>query len=66
MTGADAEAIRRALPELGEGLAAQLVDLSRAPTPERCERAAINLQGAAREVMRLRERLQAEGGGDGA
>ena len=52
-----AAALAKDLPDIGEGLAAQLVDLSRDPTPDRCERMAINLGGAQRAVLRLREVL---------
>ena len=54
-----------AMPDLGEGLMAQLVTLSMDPTPSRCEHMAANLEGARRAVLRLRERLIAEGLGDG-
>lgn len=64
MTAGDAETIRRTLPDVGEGLAAQLAELSRAPTPERCERVAIDLQGAFAAVLRFRERLLAGEVGD--
>ena len=53
------------LRDIGDGLAAQLTDLANRPTAERAERCALNLQGAAREVLRFRERLLAEGAGDG-
>lgn len=49
------------LPEIGEGLATQLADLARDPTPVRAELMAINLEGAKRAVLRLREALEREG-----
>lgn len=61
-----AEELRRPLGELGEGLAGQLAELQARPDPDRCERLALNLEGARRMILTLRERLIAEGGeGDG-
>lgn len=59
-----AEHIRGQLPEIGQGLAGQLADLSRDCTPERCERALINLRGAQQTILRLREALQRKDGAD--
>lgn len=56
--------IRKVLPDAGDGLAAQMADLARDATPERCERLLINLRGAQSTVMRLREALEREGRGD--
>ena len=61
--GPSAQEQASSLPEIGEGLAAQLVELWRFPTPERCERMAANLGGAQRAVLRLREALIREGAG---
>lgn len=61
----DTWGLRQSLPDVGEGLAAQLAELSVRPTAERCERAAMNLDGARQSVMRLRERLLAGDEGDG-
>lgn len=58
-----AERLRTQLLDIGDGLQAQLYELSRAPTPERCERAALNLEGARTTLLRLRERLIVEGEG---
>ena len=57
--------IRKVLPDAGDGLAAQMADLARDATPERCERLLINLRGAQSTVLRLREALEREGRGDG-
>jgi len=59
------EHIRKVLPDAGDGLAAQMADLARDATPERCERLLINLRGAQSTVLRLREALEREGRGDG-
>lgn len=53
--------IRKVLPDAGDGLAAQMVELARDATPERCERLLINLRGAQSTVLRLREALEREG-----
>lgn len=65
MYGPSADAQAKGLPDIGEGLHAQMVDLSRDPTPDRCERAAANLDGARRAVLRLREALMLEQRFDG-
>jgi hypothetical protein len=57
--------IRKVLPDAGDGLAAQMAELARDATPERCERLLINLRGAQSTVLRLREALEREGRGDG-
>lgn len=59
--GPSAEDLRRALPELADGLSAQLVELHKRPTPERAEMVARNLEGVRQHVMRYRERLVVEG-----
>lgn len=59
-----AEELRRSLPEIGDGLQAQLHNLYARPSAADAERVAANLDGARRAVMRLRERLIAEGRGD--
>lgn len=48
------------LPDLGDSLAAQLAELARDPEPWKCERLAVNLEGARQAVMRLRETVMAE------
>lgn len=59
----DADAIRAPLAELGQGLAGQFAELWARPSPERCERLALNLDGALRQVRALRESLiRGEGG----
>ena len=60
-----ADTLRRSLPEVGEGLASQLAELSARPSPDRCEQLARNLEGTRLSVMRLREALLREGSGDG-
>lgn len=57
--------IRKVLPDAGDGLAAQMADLARDATPERCDRLLINLRGAQSTVLRLREALEREGRGNG-
>lgn len=56
------EDLRRLLPEIGETLAAQLAELCRSPTIQRCDDLAINLTGAQAQVRKLREALAREGG----
>lgn len=51
------------LPEVGESLAAQLVELHVRPTPDRAERLAIELEGIRRQILRIREVLQCEAAG---
>lgn len=59
-----AESLRLSLPEIGEGLAAQLVELHKRPSAAAAEQVAANLDGARRAVLRYRERLLAgEGNG---
>lgn len=58
--GPSSEAQAKALPEVGETLAAQLVNLSRHPTPWDCELMASNLEGARRAVLRLAAALRNE------
>lgn len=63
--GLEAEELARGLPDIGNTLHAQLDELSARPTPDGAEQLAINLDGARRAILRLRERLMLEGGGDG-
>lgn len=63
--GPSADDLRSGLPDIGDGLQAQLHELFRDPTPEAAERVAINLAGAQRAVQRFREALLREGAGDG-
>lgn len=51
------------VPEIGASLDAQLCELARFPTPERCERLAIELEGVRRHIARIREQLQREAAG---
>lgn len=50
-----------ALPDMGDGLAAQCKALQRDPSIQECERLAANLDGARRAVLRLREQLLRDG-----
>ena len=63
--GPSAATLAAQMVELGEGLAAQLADLARDPTPVRAELMSINLEGAKRAVLRLREAIQREERGHG-
>lgn len=65
LCGPDAETIRRTLPDHADGIQAQLVELSKRPSVERCDVAARNLDGLVQLLRRYRERLVAEGAGDG-
>lgn len=56
-------ALHRQLPDLAERTQAQLLELHRAPTPERAERMAIELEGARQHVLRYRQALVQEGEG---
>ncbi len=60
-----AEELRATLPDLAEGLSAQLVELYKRPCAAAAERLAANFSGAHRTVMLFRERLVAEGEGHG-
>lgn len=51
------------LPEIGASLDAQLSELARVPTPERCERLGIELEGVRRHLAKIREQLQREAAG---
>ena len=53
--------MRLALPEHGESLHAQLVELHKRPTAEKAETMARNLEAVRLDVMRLRERIAIEG-----
>lgn len=55
----------RALPDLGEHTATILSELARSPSPDRCDRALVQLDGAKQLVARLRGSLIREGTGDG-
>lgn len=56
-----AESLRRDLPEIGECIRAQLLELHREPTPERVDVLLIAVEGIRRHLARYRERLVAEG-----
>ena len=57
-----AESIRLQLVDLGDGLQAQLHELSMRPDADRAEILARNLDGALRVCMAFREALTREGG----
>ena len=59
------EDLRRQLPDLAEGLSAQLGELYARPRADAAERLAANLDGARRLMLTLRERLLEEGEGRG-
>jgi hypothetical protein len=52
-----AEQLTGVLADLGEGLAAQFAELQRSPTADGAERLSVNLDGARRHVLKLRECL---------
>lgn len=52
-----------ALPDVADHLQAQLIELYRSPTPERCERMATELEGIRRHVLNIRAALQREAAG---
>jgi hypothetical protein len=60
-----AEDLARGLPDMADGLHAQLCELSARPTPDGAEILACNLAGAHRAILRLREAILREGAGDG-
>ena len=57
--------MRDQLPDLADGLHAQLCELHKRPCADKAERLAINLEGAKRVVMEFRSRLVTEGEGHG-
>lgn len=60
---AKAEELRSCLPDASERTAAQLMELYRAPTPERCERMGLELDGLRTLCLRMRQALVLEGEG---
>lgn len=61
----DPEALRRGLPDMADGLFAQIQTLHDSPSPDAAERLAANLAGASRAVLRYREAMLREGSGNG-
>lgn len=59
--GPTAEEYRRALPEHGESVHAQLCVLAARPSLDRCDTAIRNLAGLVTVLHRYRERLLQEG-----
>lgn len=55
------EVLRRDLPEIGEGLLAQFLELHTRPSSDGAEQLAANLQGAARLVLQFRGLLGLDG-----
>ena len=56
----DLEVLRRQLAEFGEYIAGVIADAARAPTSERLESVATQLNGGAGLAMRLRAAMHAE------
>ena len=56
-----AETLRNALPDIAEGLHAQLLELHARPSADAAERVAANLDAARRECMRYCEAMRREG-----
>lgn len=54
------------LSEIGTSLGAQLCELAGLPTPERCERLSMELDGVRRHVARIREQLIKESAAGGS
>lgn len=63
--GPSVEELRRSLPEIGDGLQAQLHELYARPNPTAADQLAANLDGARRAVLRLAEAIRREGDGGG-
>lgn len=63
--GVPAETQRRALPELGEALSAQLHELYARPSLAAADQVAANLDGAKRAVLRYAEAMRREGNENG-
>lgn len=57
--GPTAAELAAGMSDVGEALVGQLACLEAAPDPDACERAARNLEGAARACIRLRAALLA-------
>lgn len=58
--GPGPEELAAQLPDIGDGLAAAMVMLSRDPRPDACESMAIQLNGVARMLMQLRGSVLAQ------
>lgn len=56
----DPEVMRKTLPNLADGLHAQLEALHDAPSESACEQLAANLDGARRYVLRFAEAIRNE------
>lgn len=54
------------MSDIGDALRDQLYALANDPCPDRAIDVAANLDGARRAVLRLREAVMAEGGGNGS
>ncbi|WP_111266317.1 hypothetical protein [Marilutibacter maris] len=52
------------LPDMADGLQAQLIELYKRPSADRCDHMAANLAGAQVTIRKLREAIQREGTGD--
>lgn len=58
--GSRSAALAAQLPDIGEGLAAAMVELARDPHPDRCEMLAIRLDGARRHCQLLGQSVMTE------
>lgn len=58
--GPSASKLARECVDIGDTTAAQLATLAADPSPERCERVAVQLEGVRQHVNRLRDQLQRE------
>jgi hypothetical protein len=56
----DSQALARQLPDLADGLRAQLLTLCALPSAPGAEQLAINLEGARRHVLRLGDAILRE------
>lgn len=59
-TGPHSAALAAQLPDIGEGLAAAMVELARDPQPDRCEMLAIRLDGARRHCQLLAQSVTSD------
>lgn len=62
MSGPHSASLAAQLPDIGDGLAAALAELSSDPEPSRCEMMAIRLDGARRHCQLLAEAVRQERG----
>jgi len=60
--GPTSEELRRTIPDVADGIHAQLCELSARPTPDGCDRVLISIAGAQAAVRSLHAALRGEGG----